>query len=113
MSLRPNREEDGVAYWVIEARPKPAAPVVWGRIVLKIRQADFIPVRVDYYDEDGALVKYYETADYADVEGRRLALRATMHDQSRPGNQTEIRYDSLTFKPDLRPDTFTVQNLRR
>ena len=106
-------EEDGVAYWMIEARPKPAAPVVWGRIVLKIRQADFIPVRVDYYDEDSALVKYYETADFADVEGRRLALRATMHDQSRPGNQTEIRYDSLTFKPRMEPDTFTVQNLRR
>lgn len=106
-------EENGVAYWVIEARPKPAAPVVWGQVNLKIRKEDFIPVRVDYYDEDGRLVKYYETADFAEVEGRRLATRLTMHDQSRPGNQTEIRYASLTFQPDLRSDTFTVQNLRR
>ncbi len=106
-------EEDGVAYWVVTARPKPAAPVVWGRIELKIRKADFIPVRVDYYDEDGALVKYYETADFAEVEGRRLALRATMYDRSRPGNRTELRYEALTFKPDLPADTFTVQNLRR
>ncbi len=106
-------EEDGVAYWVVEARPKPSAPVVWGRVDLKIRKESFIPVRVDYFDEDGGLVKYYETADFAEVEGRRLALRATMHDQSRPGHRTEIRYEALTFKPDLRPDTFTVQNLRR
>jgi outer membrane lipoprotein-sorting protein len=106
-------EEDGVAYWVIEARPKPAAPVVWGRVDQKIRKQDFIPVRVAYYDEDGALVKFYETADFSEVEGRRLAMRMTMHDQSRPGHSTEIRYGALTFKPDLRPDTFTVQNLRR
>lgn len=105
--------EDGTAYWVIEARPRPAAPVVWGRVDLKIRKEDFIPVRVDYYDEDGELVKYYETADFATVEGRRLATRMTMHDRSRPGNTTELTYDSLTFAPDLRPDTFTVQNLRR
>lgn len=106
-------EEDGVAYWVVAARPKPAAPVVWGRVELKIRKADFIPARVDYYDEDGELVKYYETADYAEVEGRRLALRATMHDRSRPGNRTELRYAELTFRPDLPADEFTVQNLRR
>ena len=106
-------EEDSVAYWVVAARPKPDAPVVWGRVDLKIRKEDFIPVRVDYFDEDGALVKYYETADFAEVEGRRLALPATMHDRSRPGHQTEIRYGALTFQPDLKPDTFTVQNLRR
>ena len=105
--------EDGTAYWVIEARPKPAAPVVWGRVELKIRKEDYIPVRVDYYDEDGTLVKYYETQDFASVEGRRLATRMTMHDQSRPGNSTALKYDSLTFKPGLQPDTFTVQNLRR
>ena len=106
-------EENGVEYWVIQARPKPEAPVVWGRVDLKIRKADFIPVRVDYYDEDGRLVKYYETSDFKEIEGRRLATRMTMHDESHPGNQTEIRYESLTFKPDLKPDTFTEQNLRR
>ncbi|MGD9782257.1 MAG: outer membrane lipoprotein-sorting protein [Kiritimatiellia bacterium] len=106
-------EEDGVAYWVVEARPKPSAPVVWGRVDLKIRKEDFIPVRVDYYDEDGERVKYYETAGFAEVEGRRLATRMTMHDQTRPGHRTEVRYESLTFRPDLRPDTFTVQNLRQ
>ena len=106
-------EEEGVAYWMIRATPKPSAPVVWGRVDLKIRKADFIPVRVEYHDEDGRLVKFYETADFKDIEGRRVATRMTMHDVSRPGHRTEIRYESLTFRPDLRPDTFTEWNLRR
>ncbi len=106
-------EEDGVAYWVIQSTPKPEAPVVWGRVDLKIRKADFIPVRVDYYDEDGRRVKFYETADFKEIEGRRLATRMTMHDLSHPGHRTEIRYESLTFKPELKPDTFTERNLRR
>lgn len=105
--------DQGVDCWVVAAVPKPDAPVVWGRIELQIRKPDFIAVRVDYFDEDGAKIKSYDTAEYAEIEGRRLALRMTMRDLTRPGYQTEIRYSGLTFKPEMPPDIFTQQNLRR
>lgn len=104
---------DGTDCWIVAATPIPDAPVVWGRIELTIRKPDFIPVRVEYFDEDGTLVKCYDTADYTEVEGRRLALRFTMHDLTRPGYHTEVIYSNLTFAPDLTADIFSEQNLRR
>lgn len=105
--------EQGVECWVIAATPKAGAPVVWGRVELQIRKPDFIAVRVDYFDEDGTRVKTYDTSDYTEIEGRHLALRMTMRDLTRPGYQTEILYSDLTFKPEIAPDVFTQQNLRR
>ena len=41
----------------MESTPKPDAPVVWGRIVFRVRKADSLPVREELYDERGALVR--------------------------------------------------------
>jgi hypothetical protein len=106
-------EEDGTAYWVIEAVPKPEAPVVWGKLTMKIQKSNFIMRRADYADEDGELVKYYETSDIQTVEGRELAMSFVMHDVTRKGYKTSIKYDKLTFKPDIKKDTFSVRNLRK
>src|SRR5262245_8368854 len=43
--------------WVIESTPKPDAAVVWGRIVTRVRRADSLPVREEFYDERGTLVR--------------------------------------------------------
>lgn len=99
------------AYWDVEALAKPGAPVVWGKVMLRIRKSNFVPDRVDYYDEDGKLIKYYESSDIRTVEGRELAVHFVMHDVTRPGYSTTITYDDLTFTPNLKPDTFTKRNL--
>jgi len=36
-----------------------------------------------------------------------------MHDVTRPGNRTTIKYRRITFSPNLDEDTFTLKNLRR
>ncbi|MBU1692673.1 MAG: outer membrane lipoprotein-sorting protein [Verrucomicrobia bacterium] len=105
--------EKGVAYWVIEGTPKPGAPTVWGQIVFKIRKSNFVPDRVDFYDEDGTLIKYYESSVIREIEGREVATRFTMYDVTRPGYSTTLGYDRLTFKPEIAADTFTLRKLTR
>ena len=39
------------------ASPKPNAPVVWGKPLLLIRKADYLPRREEFYDGRGALAK--------------------------------------------------------
>jgi outer membrane lipoprotein-sorting protein len=106
-------ERDGVACWIIEAIPKPDAPVVWGKILFQIRQDNYIALRADYYDEAGEVVKYYETSDVQTIEGLELATRFVMHDLERPGYHTRIQYSGLTFSPDIEPDRFSVRRLKR
>lgn len=105
--------EDGVAYWVIEAIPKPGAPVVWGKVVLKIRKEGLVAARADYYDEDGKLIRYYKTFDIEEIEGRLVPTGSTMYSAVKKGRSTTIKYRDLTFKPDISPQTFSLQNLKR
>jgi hypothetical protein len=105
--------ENGVRYWLIEGIPKPNAPVVWGKIVFKIRQANQVADRVDFYDEDGTLIKYYQTDDIQTIEGLDVATRFTMYDLTRPGHQTSLTYRNITFQPKLRPGLFSVRSLKR
>jgi hypothetical protein len=106
-------EADGERYWMIEGIPKKDAAVVWGRIVFKVRQANYVADRVDYYDEEDRVVKYYRTFDVRNVEGLDVATRFTMFDLSRPGYSTSLRYEDITFEPELAPDTFTLRNLKK
>jgi hypothetical protein len=45
--------EQSETTWTIEARPKPKAPVVWGKIILQVNKANFVSEGADYFDEEG------------------------------------------------------------
>lgn len=108
-----DEEYAGQRCWVIEAVPKPDAPVVWGKLRFKIAQSNYVALRVEYEDEDGELVKYGEATDVSLVEGRELATTFKMQDMTRPGNRTTLKYRRITFTPEMNKDTFTLKNLRR
>jgi len=106
-------EEDGTPSWIVEAIPKDDAPVVWDKVVLKIRKENYLADRIDYYDEEGVLVKYYVSSEIRNIEGMELATKFTMYDKTKEGYSTTLTYDGLTFQPELKQGIFTVRNLRR
>ena len=112
-TIRQQETDRTVGLWIIEGIPKPDAAVVWGKVVFKIRKEDYVPERVDYYDEDGGLVKYYETFDIKPIEGLAVPTRLVMSDVIRAGYSTTLTYNVLTFQPDIKPGTFTTRNLKR
>ena len=105
--------EEGVAYWVIDCQPKEEAPVVWGRVRLKIQKENFVFNRAEYFDEENELIKYYQTSNVKAIEGRDIPLHFVMHDETNPGFSTTLIYDSLTFRPQLRNDQFSLRSLKR
>ena len=100
-------------YWIIEAIPKEKAPVVWCKIVFKVLKHNLVATRIDYWDEDGELVKYCETSAVEKIEGRDVPTTFTMVDVTRKGYRTTIGYSDLTFSPKLHKGLFTTSNLRR
>jgi hypothetical protein len=100
-------------HWVIDAIAKPDAPVVWGKVTFRVDRTNYVPRHVEYRDEEGELVKYSDTADIKVVEGVELATRFTMVDVTRPGYKTVVRYEALTFKPELPAEGFDLRRLRR
>jgi len=103
---------DGVAVWEFVMTPKPEAPVVWGRIEEQVRQADLMPVWVRYYDEDGDLVRTLTFDDYKTMGGRLVPAVMLVVPADKPGESTRLIYHDLEFDVDLKPDYFSLRNLR-
>ena len=104
---------DGSPVYVIESTPKPDAAVVWGKIVMRVRRADFLPVREEFYDERGTLVRVMTFSDIKTLGGRRIPTRWEMRPASKPGNVTTIIMTRATFDAAIAADIFTQRNLER
>jgi len=99
--------------WVIELKPKPDAPVVWGRIVVRVRDADRLPIDMRYYDEDDQLVRTLSYDDVREMGGRPVPARMRVVPADKPGEFTEITYQELNFDVKIPASTFTLQALRK
>lgn len=109
--LLATESEGGHRVYVIEATPKPAAPVVWGREVVRIRD-DWILLEHSFYDQTGRLVKRLTSHDIAPVGGKLIATRQRMQQAENPGEWTELRVLEADFGRDIPDYTFTLGNLR-
>ena len=106
-------EENGIKFWQLLLVPKENAAVVWGKVVLKVRQDNYVTTKCEYFNEDMKLVKYFETSNIQKVEGKFVPMEFTMKNLKKSGYSTTIIYDELTFKPKIGPDTFSKSNLKR
>lgn len=102
---------DGSGEFVIECLPKPDAPVVWGKVVVKLR-ADEQPTEITYWDEDGALVRTMSFSDYQEIGGRMVAGKMRLVPADEPDEFTEVSYDTIEFGVEIPESTFTLQALK-
>jgi outer membrane lipoprotein-sorting protein len=104
----------GVAVSEYTLTPKPAAAVVWGRITLEIRQADLMPLRQLFYDEEGKLVRELSFSEFKTVSGRLIPTRLVMRpmDEAHRNERTTITYQYLIFDHPIGDETFSLQNLK-
>jgi outer membrane lipoprotein-sorting protein len=103
----------GTQSYIVASIPKPDAPVVWGRIVFRVRKADFLPVREEFYDERGALVRVMRFSDIRSLGGRTVPTRWEMRPVGKPENVTTVVMTSATYDAAIPVDVFTQRNLTR
>jgi outer membrane lipoprotein-sorting protein len=104
---------DGVAVWEFVLTPRPQAAVVWGRIVLQVRQDDLMPTWARYYGDDGGLRRTLAWGRYRVMGDRLVPSTMTVTPADKPDESTVIRYTELRFDVQLPPDTFTLGALKR
>ncbi|HWP35771.1 MAG TPA: outer membrane lipoprotein-sorting protein, partial [Thermodesulfobacteriota bacterium] len=102
---------EGRLVHVVEAVPKEAAPVVWGKEVVKIRD-DHVVVEHLFFDQDLRPVKRLTTLEIRPMGGKVVATRQRMERLERPGEWTEVALREARFGLPLAPGTFTESNLR-
>ncbi len=106
-------EESGGDSYTVRMDPKPGAPVVWGKMVCKVRRADFMPIEQGYYNEKGALVKTLRFSNYKVIEGRPYPMHWKMESLNKNGHHTTISLKTISFNNAIPAETFTEQHLSK
>jgi hypothetical protein len=81
--------------FVLESTPRPGSPAAWGRILAWIDAEDATPLRQEFYDGEGGLVRTLEFADLREVEGRRFPHLWIARPADGEGREARIRVDAV------------------
>jgi outer membrane lipoprotein-sorting protein len=93
--------------------PKPDAPVVWGKIRLWLRAKDDVPLRQEFYNEHGELLKSLEGTNVKVIGKHNFPTHLVMSNLKKAGNKTTMDFADVKFDEKI-PDTmFTQENLKK
>ncbi len=104
---------NGADCWKIELTPKPDAPVVWGKIYYWVRKSDYLPALVQYYDENGKLIRYMEFSDIKKMNGRKIPTKWKMVSVVNEGHSTELKIIDMKFDIKIDDSIFSFEELER
>ena len=97
----------------ITCHPKPKAAVVWGKVVVRARRQDYLPLFVKYFDEDLRLARTMGFSQMSQLGDRFLPTLVTMVPEDKPNESTIIHYKEFDFDIDLGDDFFSLRTLQR
>ena len=102
---------DGHTVYTIKSIPKPAAPVVWGMQISKVRD-DHVLVEQEFFDEDQASVKRMTAHEIQMMGGRMFPRIWKMQETGQTDEYTLLRYHAIDFLDDLPERQFTINALK-
>ncbi|MFI4890700.1 MAG: outer membrane lipoprotein-sorting protein [Steroidobacterales bacterium] len=105
------RELQGHTEWTIEAVPKPGAPVVWGKVVLSIRD-DYVVTEETFFDQDMRPARRMQTDRIATLGDRPYPVAMTMHPLDAPDQWTRVETSDGHFNTSVPGYFFTLSNLQ-
>jgi outer membrane lipoprotein-sorting protein len=104
---------DGLRAYVVEYTPHEDAPVVWGKIVGWIEIEHGTPLRSDFYDEDGTLLRTMRYRDIRALGNRRVPHLWTMTPLDKKGHETRIQIHEFVFDAEIDESVFTKRHLTK
>ena len=106
-------EDEGEEVVEVTCHPKPEAAVVWGKVVVRARLKDYLPLSIKYFDEDLRLARTMTFSQVLELGGRLLPAVVTMVPEDKPKESTVIHYEKMKFDIGLDDDFFSLRTLQR
>jgi len=101
----------GHSVYMIEALPKPGAPVVWGKQQVKVRD-DGVLLQQTFFDQDMQVVRQMTTDTVGQIGGRNYPLVVTMRPAADAGQWTQLNTTAAQFNIPIAAYVFTRSNLQ-
>lgn len=97
----------------IELTPKKETVTVWGKIVLTVEKKKLLPIREEYFDEKGKLVRNMVFSKIKKIGNKELPLKMTLTPVNKKGNQTIVEYTEINFDAKIKDSFFSKRNLQK
>jgi outer membrane lipoprotein-sorting protein len=111
--LQGEREANGYQAYVVELLPKPDAAVVWGKVLYSVRKTDFVPLKIEYFDERGKLIRVLDYRNLQPMGDRTIPTLWEMRPTDKEGKKTSIVVKRIVHDKPVDADIFTMRNLSR
>ncbi len=102
----------GFRAYKVELVPKPDAPVVWGRLLAWVRQSDSMPLRQEFYADDGDLIRVLRFDNIVEIRGREVPTYWEMKPVGEKGRQTVMEVLDLEIDAKIDDKVFSLRNLK-
>ena len=97
----------------IQLLPKEDSPIVWGKLIVAIRESDKIPIWQHFYDETGRLTRVLNFKEVESFDGKTIPSVMEMIPQNREGHKTVVRFMDAAFDTEIDEKIFTRRNLQK
>ncbi len=98
-------------YYVVDSTPKKPDTVEFSRYRSYIHRETYIPVKTEYFDQEGEPYRTYQALEVETIEGYPTVVKAEMAD-SRIGGKTVLGYSAVDYDLGLPTDVFAERYLR-
>ena len=97
----------------ISCIPKKDAAVVWGKVLVRVQKSDWLPIDIEYYDEEMKLNRVMNFDKFKKVGARTVPTTMILQPVDKPNEKTVVSYDEINFDLELPKDLFSLRNLQR
>jgi hypothetical protein len=99
-------------YYVLKNTPKDKDLVEFAWYKMWIHRKSFIPVKIEYYDDQGEAYRTYTALEVETIDGFPTVTKAKMTDK-KIGGETVMEYSGVEYNVGLPKDIFTERYLRQ
>lgn len=96
----------------LELKAKAGTDVSYSKMLCHVRVSDSFPIQIDYYDENGELLKILHLENIETVQNILTPMVMRM-ENVQDGTETSMKYVEIDYSVDLHPDFFSERNLGR
>jgi outer membrane lipoprotein-sorting protein len=109
-----DEKKEGYDCYRVELTRKEGADVSYTKLILWVKKDNFVPVVIDYYDEDAPdrVLKTLVQSDFEVIDGLPTAMKVSMINQN-DNTQTEMEMLDIQFNIELDDAMFTERELKK
>lgn len=97
---------------LVECLPRPQAPVVWGKVLYWARTEDNLPVRQQFFDDRGKLVRTIDFSSFKKMDDRTIPTQLKIEKADNKAETTTVTYEKALFDREIPENIFSQNEIK-